>query len=212
MFLYFCTILLLKTSLTILFICCNFILEAQRFDGGITAGIVGSQLDGDHFSGYDKAGYVAGAFVCTKLGDRYGMQLEIKYIQKGSRAMDSSGSGSFGYYRSKLNYIEIPVFLNYLYKEKFKGEIGVGGGYLISAYEDLDGYGYEKAYPEFNKFEMTGTAGVSYIFSEKFLVTFRFTYSLLPVRPDYPGAYRYIDRGEYNNLLSIVFFYNFKKS
>lgn len=193
-----------------LLLMCSIIVQAQRFDGGVTVGIVGSQLDGDHHSGYNKVGFVAGAFVNTKLNEKYSLQLEMKFIQKGSKGLDTL-SGKFNYYRSKLNYIEVPVLISYFYKKKYKGEIGIGGGYLINAFEDKDSYGYTKAYPDFYKFELTGTAGISYIFSEKFSVSLRFTYSLLPVRADYSGALWYIDRGEYNNLLSMVFFYNFKK-
>lgn len=185
-------------------------LHAQRFGGGIMAGVVSSQLDGDRRAGYDKFGIVCGGFVDTKFKKHYGMQMEIKFIQKGSKGKDTLG-GVFNYYESRLNYIEVPVLINYIYKEKYMFELGLSAGYLVSAFEDKDGIGLEKAYPEFNKFEIAGTAGFSYIISEQLIISSRFTYSAFPVRADYSGAVRYIDRGQYNNILSLSLFYKFKK-
>lgn len=179
---------------------------SQRFDGGVFAGLITSQLDGDHHAGYDKVGYTFGGFVKTKIDEKWGAQLEIKFIQKGSKGADSIG-GTFNYYRSQLNYIELPVFINRTYKEKFFGEVGLGVAYLISAYEDKDAYGYVEAYPVFNKFELSATAGFGYKFSDNLFVSLRFSYSILPVRDVYPGYYRYIERGQYNNVLSLALYY-----
>jgi hypothetical protein len=188
-----------------------FSVQAQRFGGGILAGVVGSQLDGDRRAGYDKMGFVAGGFVDTKLNQHYGLQMEIKFIQKGSKGKDTLG-GSFNYYESRMNYIEMPVFINYLYKEKYRFELGLSVGYLINAFEDKDGIGLVKASPDFNKFEVAATAGVTYMITEQFFITSRFTYSALPVRPYYAGAINYMDRGQYNNVLSLALFYKFKKT
>ena len=58
---------------------------SQQFGGGLTAGVVGSQVAGDTFSGYNKGGIFAGGFVTLGMGGRSAMQLELAYFQKGSR-------------------------------------------------------------------------------------------------------------------------------
>ena len=179
---------------------------AQRFEGGIMAGAVASQLDGDHRAGYHKLGFLAGGFVKTKLKPPFGMQMEIKFIQKGSKGKDTLFN-TYSYYASRLNYIEIPILLSYTYKEKFAGYLGASAGYLISAFEDKDSYGFEKAYPEFDKFEISGHAAISYKLTEKLNVMFMFSYSAFGVRDAYPDYYQYIQRGQYNNVLSLSLYY-----
>ena len=58
---------------------------AQKFQGGIAAGLVGSQVAGDTYSGYNKPGAYTGIWVRLALNDRSSLQTELSYFQKGSR-------------------------------------------------------------------------------------------------------------------------------
>ncbi len=44
-----------------------------------------TQVDGDTYGGYNKAGFQGGVFVNTRLSDLFSAQLEIKYTGKGAR-------------------------------------------------------------------------------------------------------------------------------
>ena len=139
---------------------------AQTFGGGFFAGLSASQLDGDLSGGYQKAGLSFGIYTNVMLNKYVNAQIEIKYIQKGSNSQNEDPTLS---YVSKLNYIELPVFLKYRFLDKFSANIGLAVGSLQKSTEDKGGYGDEPAYPEFNQFEFSGLAGIEYKILENLL-------------------------------------------
>jgi hypothetical protein len=54
--------------------------KAQQFNGGFAAGIVGSQVAGDTYSGFNKAGIYAGGWVNLPMKERTAWQMELDYI------------------------------------------------------------------------------------------------------------------------------------
>lgn len=177
---------------------------AQTFGGGVFGGLSASQLDGDRSEGYHKAGLSFGIYTNAKINKYINAQLELRYVQKGSKAVNEDGSLL---YLSKLNYIELPLFLKYTFLDKFSANIGLAIGYLQKATEDKDGIGDEPADPPFNEFEFSGLAGVEYEIIENLFFNIRFNYSILPIR-DHPGDQAYFfDRGQYNNALTFAVYY-----
>ncbi|NOQ27544.1 MAG: outer membrane beta-barrel protein [Bacteroidales bacterium] len=176
----------------------------QTFGGGIFAGLSASQLDGDNWGGYHKAGLSFGIYTNVMLNKYIDAQMELKYIQKGS----SSNSEELAvFYVSKLNYIELPIFLKYRFLNKFSANIGLALGSLQKATEDKGGYGDEPAFPEFNQFEFSGLVGVEYKILENLLFNVRFNYSILPVRA-HPGDQTYfLNKGQYNNVLTFAVYF-----
>ncbi len=109
-------------------------LHAQMFRGGLQAGITASEVSGDHAGGPDKLGWYASVYTNRDIGSFSRLQLELMYIQKGSRAYyepwdDIHGNQNNGFfvkdendfdpdpdlddprdYRFNLHYVEIPVF------------------------------------------------------------------------------------------------------
>jgi hypothetical protein len=180
-------------------------LHAQEFNGGVYGGLVASQLDGDHYKGYNKAGFMAGAYVNRFLMQKTFAQMGIRYIQKGSKKADIK-TGE--YYKSELHYAEIPVTIRYYYYKKIDFEGGIALGYLIQSLEDTDGAGLTDPAADFNKFEFCVVGGINYTWTEKISFSAQFSYSLLPVRP-YSQLYAsYMDRGQYNNLVSFSIMYH----
>lgn len=178
-------------------------LFSQTFGGGVIAGLSASQLDGDRSSGYNKAGLTAGVYTNTALNKYIDAQLELRYVQKGSKSNTKDNSL---FYLSKLNYIELPLFLKYSFLDKFSANIGLTAGYLQKSTENKDG-GDLPADPEFNKFEFSGLAGVEYEFVNNLYFNVRFNYSIIPVRA-HPGDQTYfLDKGQYNNVLTFSVHY-----
>ena len=176
---------------------------AQTFGGGFLAGISMSQLDGDSFGGFNKAGFTGGIFTNTQINKDMEIQLELRYVQKGSH----SGSKDLNFYSSKLNYIELPLFLRYRIYSKLSADLGIALGYLQKSTEDKDGYGDLPADPAFNKTEFSGLAGLEYQLWKQLSVNVRYNYSILPVR-DHPGEQTwYLNKGQYNSVFTITIYY-----
>lgn len=110
-------------------------LYGQMFRGGLQAGITASEVSGDQAGGPDKLGWYASVYTNRDIGPFTRLQLEIMYIQKGSRAYydpwdDIHGNQNNGFllkedndfdpdpdpddgfrdYRFNLHYVEIPLF------------------------------------------------------------------------------------------------------
>lgn len=187
----------------VLILLCYNLANAQTFGGGVFGGLSASQLDGDKSGGYNKAGVSFGMYTNAHLTKFVGAQLELKYIQKGSKWEENDVT----FYHSKLNYIELPLFLKYRFLDKFSANIGLAVGYLQKSTENKDGIGDEPADPPFNEFEFSGLAGVEYEFLQNFYFNVRFNYSILPVR-DHPGDQTFfVNRGQYNNALTFAVYY-----
>lgn len=204
------------------FICLFFFLittntfaQEKGFRGGILLGAVASQVDGDALSGFYKGGLQSGIFLTNRFGKKTGFQIEIKFIQKGSRTItfpsDSAASANLytgRYYKLRLNYVEVPLLLNFYLKKKFMIETGLGFAYLFNAREDVDGYGFAVPAPAFKKLDFPIYIGVSYFPFEKFHLDFRYSYSTVAIRNHPANKTWYFDRGQYNNLLSFGMYLN----
>ena len=90
-----------------------FTLKSQNFNGGLMAGVAGTQIAGDGYYGFHKAGIFAGGFVNLQVSEHSAFQLELEYFQKGSRENPDS-SNNYDQYLFRVNYIELPVFYQYI--------------------------------------------------------------------------------------------------
>jgi hypothetical protein len=181
------------------------LLNAQIFNAGIMAGLNISQVDGDGFAGYNKAGASFGAFVNTSFSGSWGGQLEINFSSKGSQLKTSSENPQ--YYRIALHYIEIPFLAQY-YFPGISLEGGLSGGYLFSSRE-RDGTGDIPVTDPFRKTEFAFLGGFTWFLSDRISFNPRFSYSLFPVR-DHAGGGRYrLNLGQNNKVLSFLVRYRF---
>ena len=107
--------------------------KADGFHAGFLGGLVASQVDGDNYAGYNRLGIQFGGFTNFMINEDWGGQVEIKYIQKGSKHQ-SQKHGT--YFELKFDYVEVPLLVNYQFDEKISFEGGLGVAYLIRALED----------------------------------------------------------------------------
>lgn len=194
-------------SITIIFFPVQLFSQNEKgFSAGVLGGFVPSQVDGDNHGGYHKIGLQAGLFSTLQTQDDYYWQVAIKWMQKGSKFNNPK---IVSYYKLSLNYVEVPVSFNYIYRRKFLGSVGLSYGYLFKALEDNDGYGGIAPDPPMKSNDLEGTIGVGYRFSENFWLMNSFGYSFIPVR-EYPGGQKYwFNRGWANNLISVALYYKF---
>lgn len=195
---------------------------AQVIKGALIGGLNLSQVDGDQIYGFHKAGLNVGASAIIPIKNRFSLDLEILYSQKGSSQKplynyeDSSGE-----YMLKLNYAEIPLLLQY----SDKGGVTVGAGF---SYGRLV-YVAEKQSPDKNtpvqwdnvslndgtykKSDYEVIGDLQFRLFQGFYLDLRYSYSMAEIRKRY--FYKPFNklRKQYNNLIScrLIWVINEKK-
>jgi hypothetical protein len=191
--------------------------NAQAFHGGILAGFSATQVDGDTYGGYNKAGFQGGVFVNTRLSDLFTAQLEIKYTGKGARKPVTSTDPAV--YNLTLHYIDVPVSVNVRIKQIGSAELGIVPAYLFDASGEDSGGPLPSDYlVTFKKFDLSFMMGINIKVFEKLKLNFRYTYSLLSIRPEKyeNGYYTWFGNlfgpktGQYNNCLLAGLYYQLK--
>jgi hypothetical protein len=184
----------------------------QRFNGGVYLGGNVSQLDGDGNSGYHKLGYLGGAFVNLRVSPHSSFQMEMGYIQKGSRG-DSSITFLF-----RFHYLEVPLLYQYTFAQRFSLEAGPAMDVTLGSYEESDGLESSSTVP-LRPVTLAGILGFSGFLTKHLKANLRFSYSILSVRENVsgyqtiPAYYRYIfyQWGQFNNVLSFSLQWYFKE-
>jgi hypothetical protein len=187
----------------------------QSFYGGLMAGFNGSQVEGDKSSGYQKMGFVGGAWTQTDVNEKVYWGLELKFNQKGSRINPTAKNGYYKYiYR--LNYIDLPVLAGYRINDKVSAFAGLSFGVLLSK-SGYDLYGPDPtiAYSSLHNWELGMLAGIKvdfdqilqYDWARKFVFDIRFQYSMLSIYQDFSPFFSYYTLGQFNNMISMALFY-----
>lgn len=175
----------MRLSISCLIMLMSTVLFSQTgFKGSAILGFTAAQLGGDSISGFNKLGITAGLKLTYPLSSKFDLNLDLVYVQKGSR--ESLGFNKSGQNSTALNYLEIPIYvtINDWYIEKdeyFKvgAFAGLSYGYLFSVStnntvlngkEDL-----------FNKSDLSGRIGCYYSFTKSLTLRIFYTDSFLKV-------------------------------
>ena len=182
--------------------------EAQRFDAGLIAGFNGTQVEGDAFKGYHKAGILAGLFVQTEVAPAIIAGMEIKYSQKGSSRKLDPKKPEVEKYIMRLGYIEIPVFMGFRTSDKGMIIGGISPGVLIHSKE----IGAHGEFPKqdqhpFKKMDLQPFLGFQFDFLERASVDLRFALSVIPIREKPKGTNYYWLNNQFNNNISLALYY-----
>jgi hypothetical protein len=185
--------------------------QAQRFHGGIMAGGVMSQVQGDSYGGFNKPGFYGGAFVSLDLAKIHSVQMEIDFIQKGSRRNSDPENGDYDFYLFRANYIEIPLLYQVRILKKFGFEIGPAIDVLVGSYEESEDGEITNLVP-MRPVTYSALAGVWYQFIPRMKVDFRFSMSVTSMRDGETTGYykRFGTWGQYDDLLALTLWYRFK--
>lgn len=193
-------------TLTILFFV-GFV-YAQRFDAGLIAGFNASQVEGDYFKGYNKAGILAGIFVQTDIAPAIVAGMEIKYSQKGSRRKYDPKQPDVDKYIMRLGYIDVPFFMGFRANDRSMIIGGIAPGVLLHS-KELNSYGEfppEDQHP-FNNFDLQPFVGFQFDFLERLSVDLRFALSVVPIRNKPEGTNYYWQNNQFNNVISLAAYY-----
>jgi hypothetical protein len=187
---------------------CGFLslsIQAQNFGGGLIAGISTSQVSGDQLGGFNKVGFLVGAFTNKSISQLLSLQMEITYIQKGSNnpKMNKNSISDIS-----LSYIEIPLLLKYQQSNTIAIEGGIETAFLISS-SDNDIYGKISATNtrEFNTTDIGIFIGLDYSIRPRLTLNSRISNSILPIRAHASGATFQLNKGQYNSVLRFALNY-----
>jgi hypothetical protein len=189
------------------------IFAQSSFKGGLALGLSASQVHGDTYSGFDKAGIYGGGFVRRDLNEKWAAQLELTFIQKGSRKNPDAANGDYVLFLLKLDYIEMPLLLQWNYKQ-LSFETGLSYAALIHNYE-ANQFGPVTNIVPLQKSDICFLAGMNFKINDHFKVNLRNSNSIFPVRKfDAPVYYQrrisnWFNKGMYNNVMILALQYQF---
>ncbi len=173
-------------------------LWAQGFKGGVTGGLVVSQVDGDKYSGYHKIGFQGGFYTRYYFNDKFSLTTMLRYVPKGSHFGDDKKQT---YFKISLNYIDIPISVSYKLLDKLDVSAGISVGILFKPkVEDSVGTISSDRLP-YKKTDFNVLAGVAYHITEKVSVKIEHAYSVVPINTRMTP--------QYNNLLVASLAYQF---
>ena len=116
--------------------------KKELFNVGLKEGANTSQVSGDNYNGFDKYGFVGGAFLKGSLNKTWTPGFEIIFTQKGSRHWSDHENGDFTSYFLQLSYVEIPLLLQYnIEMQNFYGlsvELGPSFAFLLRTKEIVE--------------------------------------------------------------------------
>jgi len=182
----------------------------SSFNAGLLAGINASQVSGDNYGGFDKAGLLVGLFSNLDVSEKVNLQFELNYSQKGSRRNPRTDEGDTDFFLLRMHYIEIPLMVRTDYK-RFKFEAGGYYSQLIS-YQLEDENGEFDIAPELNQFNNNDIgllAGVYFNFTESLLMNWRYSNSLVDFREFDSGGQFIFNTGMFHHYMSISLRYVF---
>ncbi len=167
----------------------------QTFYGGLVAGTSFTQVDGDAYAGYHKVGFNAGAIVYARLADKLAGSLEILFSQKGSRGhyvQEIRALGEFlTDYKINLNYVEVPVMLNYFDRRRSHFGAGLSYSQLITSEEFIktDKRVVDPTPYPFRKADLNIVLSGNLHLWKGLFLNARFQYSAIPIRTNHPPGF-----------------------
>jgi len=180
--------------------------NAQNFGGGLIAGASTSQVAGDLLGGFNKIGFLAGAYTSLNVKESISFQFEITYIEKGSKNPNIHKKNIA---EITLSYVEVPISINLQQKENLGVEVGILPAFLINA-EMNDYFSEIEIDPAFEKYDFGVFAGINYHITDNIILNTRISNSIIPIRPHVSGATNGWNKGQYNTVLSFAIHYKIR--
>lgn len=200
----------LKNCFFLLILFSAFSSKSQNINIGASAGINASQVSGDGYGGFRKAGLLIGLYSDFDISPLLNFQFELNYSEKGSRRNPKTSEGDTDFFLLRMDYVEIPVMLR-IKKERFTYEAGFYYSQLVNSYlEDENGpFEIPPETNQLNEYDLGVLIGINFNFTEHLIMNWRYSNSLLPFRKYDSGANFRFDSGLFHNYLSFTLRYEF---
>lgn len=170
--------------------------QAQSFDGGLIAGAVTSQIQGDGYAGFHQIGYTAGFFGRIPTEGPSSWQFELKYSLYGAHSDSKEVDFGMNPMDIRLHYVELPILFRYdLSKFNINGkaldfitlEIGLSSDFLLRGTQSAD---FEDNFDNdaWLFFSVTGDLGIHFDINDRLGINIRSMNSITPCRlhPEVP--------------------------
>ncbi len=165
---------------------------AQQF--GIKAGMnLSSISNSDKFAegvnSKSKIGFNAGVFMNAPISEQFSIQPEVLYNQGGSKLTGKDEVGNDHSITLNMDYISVPVMLQFNATPQFYLEAGPQFGFLVSSKlkDNKNDNSVDLNKDNFNSFDMGIGLGAGYYFNKNIGVTARYTAGLSDIAKDNPG-------------------------
>ena len=185
----------------------TFSIQAQNFGGGLIAGVSTSQVAGDMLGGFNKLGFLTGAYTSLNVKDNISFQFEITYIEKGSRNPNLYKNTI---QEITLSYVEVPISINLQQKENLGVEVGILPAFIISSKMNDEFTDEIEIAPSFEKYDFSVFAGINYHITDNIILNTRISNSIIPIRPHVSDATNGWNKGQYNTVLSFAIHYKIR--
>ncbi|MCO6476829.1 MAG: PorT family protein [Phaeodactylibacter sp.] len=161
--------------------------QQQRFKAGLLLGGNLSQIDGDRYSGFNKANLQFGVSGAAIFSKQVELGVEFLYAGRGSR-IESRRNDPLEEKDREINlrYMEVPILFRYRSKPEAPSsffEAGFSFGRIIRSEvteptAPADGFVFRDLEPEFNKNELSLLGSYGYRASRHLFFKFRFGFAL----------------------------------
>lgn len=190
---------------------------AQRIMGAAILGVNASQVDGDEVYGYHKFGLNAGLAAIVPFGDHWAVTVENIYNQKGAHQRALYQDSLDGSYDLKLNYLEVPVLVQYTDKDVATFGAGMSWGRLVGISEQRNGYPMPETTLEsgiYRSSDINILLDVKFRVVDKLRFNLRYAYSVRPI-----ATREIVDsktgkpniRDQYNGMFTFRLYYVFNE-
>jgi len=190
---------------------------AQRIMGAAILGVNAAKVNGDEVDGYHKFGMNAGLAAIVPFGDQWAVTFENVYSQKGAHQRKLYQDSLDGSYDLKLNYLEVPVLVQYTDKDIVTLGAGMSWGRLVGISEQRNGYDMPGTTIEsgiYRSSDLNILLDVKFRLIERLRFNVRYAYSIRPI-----ATREVIDsktgkpniRDQYNGLFTFRLYYVFNE-
>lgn len=199
-----------KLGFPVLFLCLSLNLFSQGknfFHSKLSAGVSGSQLSGDTYSGFNQPGAYLSVSTGTRLNSNWDTEIEFAFSQRGARRNPIPEKSDFNSYDLHLNYLDFSVSF-FRYFKDFSAQFGLTPSYLLN-YSEENQFGPVVPDRPFHEFTFHGFLGAGYFLAKGLSLDIRYSNSIVPARPHQSGTTFRLNLGQYNSSLQFLISYRF---
>ena len=191
-----------KISLALALFFASFIASAQGPKFGLKAGLNVAKINSDGDLNYDnKLGLNAGLLAHIHLSPQFALQPEVVYSAQGGKYTFQNVLGNLEEHELGLDYINIPLNVQYMFDNGFRLQTGPQLGFLVNVkdkYNDAETEFFTS--DDFKSIDISWTAGLGYLSQTGFGIDARYNFGLSDINDT--GGYKLK-----NNVFQVGIFY-----
>jgi len=145
---------------------------------GIKTGVNVANFKTNTAEEYDsRIGFHGALLSHIHLSREFALQPEIQYSQEGTK-YNVNVNNSLNEVTTKLDYINLPIMLQYMFNNGFRLEAGPQFGFLINAKDDIEGIGETERKTFYKSTNVSVGLGANYLSYSGFGVGARYNFGL----------------------------------